>query len=82
MLYNADSTYTATATAHEGDVFYYREGKWTNPNADPEDPPTPPIEAVDTPDAPARGKVIIEQQTIYILDAQGRKYTLLGARIG
>ena len=79
VLLNADNSYTETAEAKAGDIFYYREGAWTNPN---DTIVPPPEEAIETPTSGPHRQVIIENHTIYILDTNGCKYTLLGARIG
>ena len=74
MLRNADGGYTLTEKALPGESFYYRDGAWINPDAS--------HEGVDTPENESQPRILIEGQTIYILDASGHKFSLLGARVG
>ena len=78
MLMNEDGTYTSTGNAKEGAVYTCLDGFWFSADTITG---TDSIEAVTRPREDKEARLIIHNNTIYIITRDGRAYTLAGELI-
>jgi len=70
-LRNADGSLTETTDAQPGDVFAYKEGRWSNGKET----------GLGTPGTETQGRVVIEGQTVVIESPDGTRYTVVGQKL-